>query len=405
MDVLFASRLARLPVLDPDQDPARPALGRLEDVVVGAPGRESAPPVLGFVVAVPGRRIFVAAGRVAALEPEGVRLRTGALNLRRYDPRPAEALVLADLLDRRTPDGLVVNDVGISPTGGAARGWEVAVVDLSPPAPRLRPSLGRRRHRVEPWDALRPLLPLGGADRHAALRDLHPVEIAEALHTMPASERFAAARSLADDQLADLLEELDEDEQARLLGAFDTERAADVLEAMDPDDAADLLGELPARRRGELLAAIEPDDAHTLRRLLRYPRDTAGGMMNPEPALLPPTATVATALALLRDDDLSPAMAAQVFVAEAPGQTPTGRFLGTASIQRLLRETPSTTLASCASDEPEPVGPELTEAELAVRMASYDLLAVPVCNAAGQLLGVVTVDDVVDAILPEGWRS
>ncbi|MGH3665257.1 MAG: magnesium transporter MgtE N-terminal domain-containing protein [Egibacteraceae bacterium] len=399
-DVLYASRIARLPVLDPDGTP----LGKVDDLVVGPPVAGHGPPVLGFVVTVPGRRIFVSAGRVTALEPGGLRLRSSDVNLRRFAPRPTELLVLHDLLDRPVPGvDAVVNDVGISASSARLRGWEVAVVDLVPAGRRL---LGTRRRdrRTQPWEVARALFAVT-ADRWSHLRELHPHDVADHIRELPASDRTAAARTLDDEQLADTMEELPEDVQAQLLDALDLERAADVLEAMQPDDAADLLGELEGARRGELLAAMEPDEAEPLRRLLRYENNTAGGLMTPEPILLPPTATVAEALALVRDPDVTPALAGQVFVVQPPTEPPTGRFLGICHLQRLLREPPGAALGDCVADDGHIVGPELDEVQVAERLAAYNLLAVPVCDEGGRLLGAVTVDDVLDRVLPEGWRQ
>ncbi|MBA2529669.1 MAG: magnesium transporter, partial [Euzebyales bacterium] len=196
-----------------------------------------------------------------------------------------------------------------------------------------------------------------------------------------------------------------EDEAIRIIESLDVDRAAHVIEEMEPDDAADLLGELEGRRRGELLAAMEPREAEPLRRLLRYANNTAGGLMTPEPVLLPPDATVAEALALLRDPDLTPALAGQVFVVQPPVATPTGRFMGVCHIQRLLREPPSAVVGDHTDVDPEPVAPDLDEVAVAARLAAYNLLAVPVCDGDGHLLGAVTVDDVLDRVLPEGWRN
>ncbi len=158
---------------------------------------------------------------------------------------------------------------------------------------------------------------------------------------MPDKRRIEVVRALDDERLADVLQEMEEDDQVEVLGALEDERAADVLEAMDDDDAADLLGDLPAADQQRLLELMEPEDAEPVRRLMTYADYTAGGMMTSEPVILLPDATVAEALALVRNPELSPAIAAQVFVVRPPQATPTGKFLGTAHLQRLLREPPS----------------------------------------------------------------
>jgi len=398
--IIYASRIARLGVLDPDGA----TLGRVDDIIVGAPIGGHRPPVIGFVIAVPGRRIFVSAGRVVSLDPDGLRLRSSDLNLRRFAPRPSDVSLLHDVIDRPVLDGnRLVNDVGIRAASGRLRGWEVDVVDLVSSGRRL---LGGRRRdrRTESWEQVRALF-AKASDVYGDLRDRHPRDIAEQLQDLPASERTTAAATLDDDQLAEVMEELPEEVQAELLDALGLERAADVLEAMEPDDAADLLGELERGRRGELLAAMEPDEAAPLRRLLRYANNTAGGLMTPEPVLLAPQATVAEALALLREPDLTPALASQLFVVNPPLETPTGTFRGVCHIQRLLREPPSVRVLDCVDSQPEPVAPDLDELQVAERLAAYNLLALPVVDAAGRLVGAVTVDDVLDRVLPEDWRA
>jgi CBS domain-containing protein len=396
---LYASRLAKLPVLDPEGD----AIGRVADVVVGAPYGRRPPPVLGLVVTVPGRRIFLAITKVLRIDAEGVHLGTGSINLRSFSPRPAEVLVVDGLLDRRLETDEqprpVINDVAITETGPPARPWELGKVAL-----QVGRRLGRRRVRTESWEVLRPMLADVG-DRWAHLRDLHPVEVADRLAHMSDRERTAVVASLDDEQLADLFEELPETDQAEILADIGLERAADILEEMAPDDAADLLAELTDERREELLAAMEPEEAEPVQRLLRFDPDTAGGLMTPEPIIFGPDATVAEALAVIRVRDVPSVLAGQVFVVEPPLETPTGPMLGMVSFQRLLREPPGTPLGECVGVDPRAVSPDTTDMAVTRILAAYDLLAVPVCDPTGRLLGAVTVDDVLDHVLPEGWRE
>ncbi|MDQ1395717.1 MAG: hypothetical protein QOG64_976, partial [Acidimicrobiaceae bacterium] len=213
------------------------------------------------------------------------------------------------------------------------------------------------------------------------------------------------ADAMEDEDLADLLEEMPESEQARLITGLDTERAAHDLEEMEPDDAADLLSELTGEHRSTLLAAMHPDEADPLRRLLKYDQNSAGGLMTPEPLVLPPEASVAEALARLRNEAVTCAVAASVFVVQPPTQTPTGTYLGTLTFQQLLREPPGSFLGHLVDGRPEPIPPEMGEIQVAERLAAYNLLALPVCDSSGRLLGAVTVDDVLDRTLPVGWRS
>ena len=174
---------------------------------------------------------------------------------------------------------------------------------------------------------------------------------------------------------------------------------------MEADDAADLLAEFSAARQAELLGAMDPDEAEPVRRLLVYEPDTAGGLMTPEPVILAPHATVAEALARIRDPDLPVPLAAQVFVSQPPLETPTGRFQGVVGVQRLLREAPSKPLARCLDEEWDPLPAEASERQVAERLAAYDVVAVPVTDAANRLVGAVTIDDVLDRMLPADWRT
>jgi MgtE intracellular N domain/CBS domain len=402
---LFVSHLARLPVYAPNGD----LIGRISDVVIARAGNAAPPIVLGLVVSVQRRPIFVSMNRVTQLDAAGATLVSGAVNLRRFARRPGETLVLGELLDSKVRDResgreLRINDVAIS-QGRGREGWTVALLDLVERHNPLVP-LRRARHVRLSWDQVTGLEAGESAEsRLAALANLRPADLAAALQALPASAQRQFVAGLDDDRLANTLEELDEDVQARLLGNLDDERAADVLEAMEPDDAADLLGELSEADRARLLALMVPDEAEPVRRLLVYDDRTAGGLMNPEPVILPSQATVAEALARIRDADLSPPLAGQVFVVRPPTETPTGRFLGVAHFQRLLRERPGDNITAALDTDLDTLGPDLPIRRVAEYLASYNLLSAPVCDARGRLLGAVTVDDVLDHLLPESWRK
>jgi Mg/Co/Ni transporter MgtE len=174
---------------------------------------------------------------------------------------------------------------------------------------------------------------------------------------------------------------------------------------MDPDDAADLLADLPGAESEQLLGLMEPEDSESVRRLLTYSSNTAGGLMTPEPIVLAPGATIAEALAHVRNPDLSPALASMVFVCRPPSATPTGRYLGCVHSQALLREAPSELVAGVLDAELTRLGPDATLPEVTRYFATYNLVCGPVTDEAGHLLGAVTVDDVLDHLLPDDWRS
>jgi CBS domain-containing protein len=392
--VIYVSGLTRLPLLSADGG----EIGRIVDAVVDLGSKP--PRVNGVVVAVQRRRVFVGITRIGEIGTDGARLRRGSVNLRQFELRDGERLLSAQLMGKRLKGQRVV-DIGLIPAPEPF-GWEVATVAL---AGRRLPGL-RRAPEVIDWSEAGELFASERpVDRQAAeLGGLHPAEMAEAIRHLPLSRRRVLAAELEDERFADLLEELSEDDQVKLVEGLDQERLVRVLEEMEADDAADLLGEFSASRQAELLHAMDPDEAEPVRRLLTYRPDTAGGLMTPEPVILAPNATVAEALARIRDPSLPVPLAAGVFICRPPLETPTGRYLGNVGFQRLLREAPSKPLGRCLDEDVEPVNESTSDREVAVQLAAYDVVTLAVTDDTGRLVGAITIDDVLDRVLPPNWR-
>jgi flagellar motility protein MotE (MotC chaperone)/sporulation protein YlmC with PRC-barrel domain len=408
---VFAARLSGLPVFDPLGD----QVGKVRDVVMVLRGERLRPMANGLVVEVPGRkRVFLPMTRVTSLE-SGQVITTGLLNLRRFEKRGNETLVVGEVLERTVDllDGsgeATVEDVALE--ADRKRDWTVAKVFVRRGAHRGGLS-GRLRRRgetllldVDQVTGLAGSTAAQGATMLvAAFEEMKAADIADVLHDLSDKRRVELAAELDDERLADVLEELPEDEQVEILQTLGRDRAADVLEAMQPDDAADLLGELSQEQQEHLLEAMEQDEADDVRRLLAYDEDTAGGLMTSEPVVLGPESSVAEALALVRRSELSPALAAAVFVCRPPTETPTGTFLGVVHIQRMLREPPHVAIGAIIDKDIEPVPADAPLELVTRRLATYNLVSVPVTDADDRLIGAVTVDDVPDHLLPEDWRD
>jgi flagellar motility protein MotE (MotC chaperone) len=376
---------------------------------VAVRSQESQPRVLGMVAEVFGRRrIFVPMTRVTNID-SGQVYTTGLLNMRRFEQRSTETLVIGQLLDRSvviTGSNIAGTVYDVAMEQARNRDWVLSRVAVQEPAKGLR---RRGQTHVVEWRDVQGLVgredSQGATHLIAALNEMRPADAASMIHDLPVERRAAVVAALDDERLADVLEELPEEDQVQILEELDSERAADVLEEMSPDDAADLIADLPPETAEILLALMEPDEAEDVRRLMSYVENTAGAMMTPEPVILPPDATIADALAHVRNPDLTPALAALVYVCRQPLETPTGKFLGIAHIQRLLREPPSTLVAGALDDSMESLRPEATIDQVAAHLATYNLVAAPVVDENGHLLGAVTVDDLLDHMLPANWRD
>lgn len=402
---VFIARLTGTAVFDPNGD----QVGKVRDVVVTLRMSGQPPRVVGLVVEVPPRRrIFVPITRVTSINP-GTVVITGLLNMRRFEQRPGEVLVIGELLDRQVTlledqQPVVIEDVAMEPM--RTREWLVTRVHV------MRKPTGLRRRGPTltiAWDEVTGLAlaenEQGVTNLLATITSMRAPDVAALMHDLSHKRRLEIARALDDERLADVLEEMGEDDRVAILADLEGERAADVLGEMDPDDAADLLREVGEETALRLLELMDTEDAEDVRRLMTYEDYSAGGMMTTEPLVLPPDATVAEALALVRMSELSPALASQVYVCRTPTETPTGRFIGIAHFQRLLREPPATLIGAVVDKDLEPLTPSTPLSEVTSYLATYNLVAVPVVDDEDHLVGAVTVDDVLDHLLPERWRD
>jgi len=403
---VFVARLAGCTVFDPAGD----RVGRVRDVLVVY--RKNDPPrVVGLIVEIPGkRRVFVSIGRVTSIAAGQV-ITTGLINVRRFEQRGGEVRVIAEMLGRKVlfTDGsgeATIEDVAIEES--APGEWEVSQYFVRRPKTSASP-FAKGPTTFATWREIREKT--GGTEAQSAehliatYSDLKAADLANTLLDLPTERRIEVAEELPDDRLADALEEMPEADQAEILSHLDDDRAAAVLDRMQPDDAADLMAQLPREKAEQLLGLMEPKEAEDVRMLLAFEPDTAGGLMTTEPIVLSADSTVAEGLALIRRAELAPALGSAVCVTLPPYEPPTGRYLGMVHFQRMLRYPPHERLGAILDQALDPVRPDTSAAVVSRILASYNLVQVPVVDDKHRLVGVVTIDDVLDYLLPDDWRS
>ena len=406
---VMLTQLLRSPVLNPPGT----EVGRLEDIVVKL-GDGTYPPVTGIKMRVGAQDVFVRKDQVERLEPGGIRLNTATIRTEPFQRRPGEVLLAADVLGRHVVDvnkGRIVqaHDLVLSPAEQG--GWYLAGIDRSPQAilRRLVPRRGRpdlRRHAILDWKDVQPfvghvptarlLMPL------QRLRRLHPAQIADIVEGASHEEGQEIIEAVESDPglTADIFEELDPEHQVEFIRSKSNEDAARILERMAPDDAADLLNELDQPRRKPVFDLMAATQQHKLRKLLQYHPSSAGGMMSPDYVSVTRGTTVDLALEAVQTDDKSPhALLGTVFVVE-----PDGRFVGSVTVPDLLRadrahKVEELELTGCRVHG----NADLTDVTLT--MADYNLSALAVTDAADNLIGAISSDDVVEALVPEEWRA
>ena len=405
---VMVTQLLRSPVLNP----AGTEVGRLEDLVVKL-GDGTYPPVSGIKVRVGAQDVFIGRDQIERLEPGGVRLNTPTIRTEPFRRRPGEVLLAADVLGRHLVDvakGRIVqaHDLVLGPSD---QGWYLAGIDRSPQAMlrRLVPRRGRpdlRRHAILDWKDVQPfvghvptaklLMPL------QRLRRLHPAQIADIVEGASHAEGQEIIEAVESDPAltADVFEELDPEHQVEFIKSKSNEDAARLLERMAPDDAADLLSELDPERRKPVFDMMSANQQHKLRKLLQYHPTTAGGMMSPDYVSVTRGATVDMALEAVRTDDKTPhALLGTVFVTEQEG-----RYLGSVTVPDLMRADRVRTIEELDLTTVWVHGnADITDVTL--MMADYNLTALGVTDAAENLIGAISSDDVIEALVPDEWRA
>jgi hypothetical protein len=406
--ILHLSTVMGSPLRDSDGE----RLGKVQDVIVRL-GGVGYPPITGFLVTVAGRTSYLGVERVSDIGPDGVVLRKAKLDLRRFDRRPEEVLLGRDVLDRQLINvqgaRLVrANEIELALIAGS---WRVVGVDTGPRGGlrRLLPKpLGARIATGEflDWAGVEPFVGHVPTVRlrvpHPKLAKLHPAQIADLVEAASRREGEEIIQAVGEDDReleADVYEELDDQHQREFLENRPDEQVAEILARMAPDDAADILGELDEDRREPLLALLPVGHRVKVRALLGYDPAEAGGLMSPDFILLRDTTAAGDALDAIRRSPIAPELLTAVFVS-----TPDGTLEGSIPVTALLRAEPGQRLEGLVKHESPCLRTDASFEELARLMADYNLTAIPVIDEHERMVGVITVDDVLEAMLPRGWR-
>jgi CBS domain-containing protein len=406
--MLYLSQVLGRPIRDLEGE----RVATVKDVIVRL-GEDDHPPVMGLVARFGRREFFLSRWRITELNEQGARLNSDKLNLKPFVRREGEVLLARDVLDKQLIDVdgkrvVRVNDVQLIEAAGDLRvtGADVSLQGLYR---RLAPGgfFGTRKPvEVLDWADVGYLATDAATvqlkSSSGKLARLHPVEIARLAESLSYHHGFEVVESLDDETAAETLEEMPAERQARILGNMDGERAADILEWMSPDEAADVLGDLPEEKAEELLGLMDDEEQADVAELLPYEDDTAGGLMTTEFVTLPHKLTVGEALARLREMAETPNMIYYLYVVEAENSW---KLVGVIALRSLILAEPAMPLAEVMRTEFQSAHPDEAAAEVAQRIAEYNLLALPVMDETGDILGIITVDDAMEILLPKDWRQ
>ncbi|HKE37268.1 MAG TPA: CBS domain-containing protein [Candidatus Eremiobacteraceae bacterium] len=387
-------------------------IGKVTDFLVKKPDA-TFPQIDGLVVKTAQGPRFAPIETVADVDRNG----TIALTMAPKDPAPPEGeelYLVADLLDKQIVDVdgrkvVRINDIEVANAGGRLRvvAADVGVagllrrLGLRSFGKRFTPAIYKRVPRAMiAWDSVAPIREPNPSQvrlsvTESKLSRLHPSDLAEIIGDLSAREAVAVVQQLDDETAADAFEHLDAETQKSLIEDIGTERAADIIEEMDSDDAADLLAELPEDQQTELLAEMNAYTADELRELVKYAEDSAGGLMTTDYTWIYPHRTTEATIRKIREIAPTSEFIYYLYVVDKDDM-----LLGTLSLRTLLLALPTAFIDRIMDTDIVSVHPDAPAVDVAATIAKYDLLAVPVVDDKGKMLGIVTVDDAIDAIMP-----
>lgn len=408
LELTHVSSLIRAPLVDRDGG----RVGRVVDCIIRV-GAAAHPPLTGLIVRIGGRELFVKISKVSQLSPNRVVLDSERVDLRKFERRPGELLLAKDLMARHLINLvggrlITANEIELAQVDGV---WEVVGVDAGrrPFLRRLLPS--RLSAKIQPkalvdFESIEPFVSHVPSARlripYKKLAKLHPAQIADLVEAASHEEGEEIIEAVgADRELeADVFEELDVEHQAEFVNSRSDVEAARLISRMAPDEAADLIATVDQERRSAVLELLPATQRHKVRNLLSYHPDTAGGVMSPDFVVVADTATVADGLEAIRTSTASAENLGVVFVVDAAG-VPVGQVTPTS----LIRANGTALISTVLRPNPARVFVDNDLHQVARKLSDFNLTAVAVLDRATKaVVGVVTIDDVIDVLLPQGWR-
>jgi CBS domain-containing protein len=408
-EIFHLSTFLRRPIYDSDGD----RIGRVQDLVARL-GDDPHPPIVGAVIRIEGRDVFVSIKKIGGLAQGRMTFEGRRVDLRKFERRPGEMLLAEDLLARHLINLvrgriMVANEIEIAQMDGR---WEVVGVD---PGRRsfFRRLLGHKigshvqTDSIVDFASIEPFVSHVPTARlripYRKLAKLHPAQIADLVEqaSHEEGEEIIEAVGMNRELEADVFEELDTTHQLEFLESRSDEEAARLLSRMEPDNAADLITEIDQERRLSILELLPSEQQAKVRQLLSYNADTAGGLMNPDFVSVSASATVADALEEIRTSRVPAESLQAVFILNDAGQP-----LGAASIAPLVRARPNELALSVARTQLAHVHPHWDVLRVSRKMSDFNLTVLPVVDDEHtRMIGVVTVDDLLEELLPQGWRA
>ncbi len=408
-DILHLSTFLRRPIFDQDGD----RIGRVQDLVARL-GDDAHPPIVGAVIKIEGRNLFVPIRKIGGLAQGRMTFQGKRVDLRRFERRPGELLLAEDLLARHLINLvrgrlIIANEIEIAEIDGR---WEVVGVDPGR-RPFLRRVLGSRigqrldAEAIVDFASIEPFVSHVPSARlripYRKLSKLHPAQIADLVEqaSHEEGEEIIEAVGLDRELEADVFEELDTEHQLEFLHSRSDVEAARLLTRMEPDNAADLINEIDQERRLPILEGLPAQQQIKVRQLLSYNSDTAGGLMNTDFVSVLDTATVADAIEAIRTSNVPAESLHAVFVVDE-GAKP----VGSASLGSLVKAREGELALSVARTQMSHVHPHWDLHRVARKMSDFNLTVVPVLDEEHDvMIGVITVDDLLEELLPQGWRK